>query len=268
MDRYKTKYRFEVGARSVADYLAAWRGGADRVELYTSPLDGALTPSAGLVRETVKARRLHGAATDIFVMIRPRPGDPCYQEHEYRVMLADIAAAAEAGADGIMTCILRPDGTTDTERMREIRETFPQLRMTMHRGFECAKDPEETLEQAVGLGIELILVGGMRSDTEDNLPYLRNLHRRADGRIRIMTALGDAFRNENLPRFIGDGLPEDFHAVNNFSRGTRAVLEKNFESTSSDDHLNQTMDAAEYLDGEKVRAFRRILSQFEPKKDS
>ena len=69
MKEYKTKYRFEVGARSVADYLAAWRGGADRVELYASPLDGALTPSAGLVRETVKARTADGAAISLSVNV-------------------------------------------------------------------------------------------------------------------------------------------------------------------------------------------------------
>lgn len=267
MKEYKTKYRFEVGARSVADYLAAWRGGADRVELYASPLDGALTPSAGLVRETVKARTADGADTDIFVMIRPRPGDPCYQDHEYKVMLADIEQAAADGADGIMTCILTPEGALDLPRMREIRRLFPGLRMTMHRGFECAANPAETLEQAVDLGIELILVGGMCSDTEANLPYLRDLHERAGGRIRIMTALGDGFRNEMLPRFIGNGLPEDFHAVNNFSRRQSPALKKNFESVSSDDHLNQTMDAAEYLDEEKVRAVRNILAQFEPEKE-
>ena len=42
------KYQLEVGARTVEDALAAWRGGADRVELYVSPTEGALTPSARL----------------------------------------------------------------------------------------------------------------------------------------------------------------------------------------------------------------------------
>ena len=51
------KYQLEVGARTVEDALSAWRGGADRVELYVSPMEGALTPSMGLVQAAVQAKK-------------------------------------------------------------------------------------------------------------------------------------------------------------------------------------------------------------------
>ena len=70
------KYELEVGARNVADALAAWRGGADRVELYVSPSEGALTPSYGLVKEMMEVKKATGIGLGIFVMIRPRSGDP------------------------------------------------------------------------------------------------------------------------------------------------------------------------------------------------
>ncbi len=64
------KYQLEVGARTIDDVLAAERGGADRVELYSSPLEGALTPSAGLIKTASKAVN----NLQLFVMIRPRAG--------------------------------------------------------------------------------------------------------------------------------------------------------------------------------------------------
>ena len=55
------KYQLEVGARTVEDAMSAWRGGADRVELYVSPTEGALTPSAGLVYSAVAAKKAAGS---------------------------------------------------------------------------------------------------------------------------------------------------------------------------------------------------------------
>ena len=55
------KYQLEVGARTVEDALSAWRGGADRVELYVSPTEGALTPSAGWVYSAVAAKKAAGS---------------------------------------------------------------------------------------------------------------------------------------------------------------------------------------------------------------
>ena len=47
------KYMLEVGARTVDDVFAAEGGGANRVELYSSPLEGAITPSAGFIKTVV-----------------------------------------------------------------------------------------------------------------------------------------------------------------------------------------------------------------------
>ena len=79
------KYELEVGARTVTDALSAWYGGADRVELYVSPTEGALTPSAGLVRRMMKVKKAAGIGLGIFAMIRPRAGDALYTDEEFNV---------------------------------------------------------------------------------------------------------------------------------------------------------------------------------------
>ena len=85
------KYQLEVGARTVEDALSAWRGGADRVELYVSPTEGALTPSAGLVSCAAQAKKGMNIGLGLYVMLRPRSGDALYNNAEFQTILKDLA---------------------------------------------------------------------------------------------------------------------------------------------------------------------------------
>ena len=51
-------------------------------------------------------------------MIRPRPGSFVYFEPEIEVMIADIAAAREAGAAGVVFGCLDEDGNVDVEQTK------------------------------------------------------------------------------------------------------------------------------------------------------
>ena len=134
------RYELEVGARNVEDALSAWYGGADRVELYVSPTEGALTPSAGLVRNMIKVKKAAGIGLGIFAMIRPRSGDSLYTDAEFDVMLEDTEILNEAGAEGFMSGIVTAEGELDVRRMKMLLDRIPGKRFTLHRAFESLRD--------------------------------------------------------------------------------------------------------------------------------
>ena len=98
----------EICIDSVASALAAQAGGANRVELCQNLFEGGTTPSLGMLETVVSSVQL-----PIFVIVRPRGGDFCYSDEEFNVMVLDLVIAKERGASGIVTGILRPDGTVD-----------------------------------------------------------------------------------------------------------------------------------------------------------
>ena len=256
------KYQLEVGARSVTDALSAWNGGADRVELYASPTEGALTPSAGLVRQMMKVKKASAIGLGIFAMIRPRSGDALYTDEEFNVMLEDCEILHDAGADGFMAGIVTADGDLDVKRMKLLMSRIPGRRFTLHRAFESLKDQSRGLEQAVDLGIEFILTG-VDQFSEGDTDRIRKLHKQADGRIKIMVALGASFNSATLPSLLMDDMPSDFHIVNGYRRRKSQMRYIPGLDHGDDDHLMKKLDTVEYLEEAAVREIRDIMDKYE-----
>ena len=105
--------RLEVCADSVAAAVAAEEGGADRVELCDSLLEGGTTPSVG---KLLCCRR--AVSLPVHVMLRPRGGDFLYSPAEIDVIEADLHALKAAGADGVVVGLLRADGRVDEASRR------------------------------------------------------------------------------------------------------------------------------------------------------
>src|SRR5688572_12022638 len=103
----------EVTLESVAGARAALAGGAGRLELCSGLAQGGLTPSAGLLAEVSEAVSL-----PLFVLIRPRPGDFCYDAGDLAVMRRDIAESARHGADGVVIGALDRSGAVDRDMVR------------------------------------------------------------------------------------------------------------------------------------------------------
>ncbi|MBO5723394.1 MAG: hypothetical protein J6S58_01050 [Lentisphaeria bacterium] len=256
------RYELEVGARSVEDALSAFYGGADRVELYVSPTEGALTPSAGLVRRMMKVKKETGISLGIFAMIRPRSGDPLYTDAEFDVMLEDTEILCEAGAEGFMAGIVTPEGELDVKRMKMLMDRIPGKRFTLHRGFECVRDQARALEQAVDLGVEFILTGGMLPDGSFDFERLMALHKQAAGRIKIMVALGPSFQTQDLPKLLIDGMPSDFHIVNGYRQRLSAMKYVPGMKPGDDDYLMQKLASVDYLEQSTVREIRDIMDRY------
>ncbi|MHC4873776.1 MAG: copper homeostasis protein CutC, partial [Planctomycetota bacterium] len=249
------KYNLEVGARTVDDALAAERGGADRVELYCSPLEGALTPAAGLIKAAAEAI----TTLKLFAMIRPRAGDFLYSEKEFETMQRDTEIAVEMGIDGIMCGILKPNGDLDVKRMADIKKRSGSCCFTLHRAFDFTRDPFQTLEEAIDLGCNYVLSLGQEQGATFGKDTLLKIIEKADKRTNVMIALGDDFDTtadlENTVKELGAA---DYHIVNGYRK-----CDTEMEYTGSDmigsDHLKKTIFERDYLCEKSVREARDIL---------
>jgi copper homeostasis protein len=184
------KLQLEICADSIDSALAAAQGGAQRIELCASLLEGGLTPSAGFIR-TVRDR----VSIALFVMIRPRGGDFCYSAAEYLAMKEDIRIAQSLGADGVVLGLLDPDGRVDVARTRELVELARPLEVTFHRAFDVSADLERSLEDVILTGARRILTSGGAQTAPEGLDQISRLVQAAKDRIVIMAGSGINSRN-------------------------------------------------------------------------
>ncbi len=175
----------EICTGSLDDALAAQAGGADRIELNSSLLQGGLTPSLGTLIEA--KRRL---SIPIMCMIRPRGGGFCYTASEYAVMERDTELAIEHGADGIVCGILHDNGEIDIERTAALLRRTGNCQTVFHRAFDVTPDPFTALEQLIDLGVTRILTSGQEETVYNGCALIRRLIERANGRIEILPGGG------------------------------------------------------------------------------
>jgi copper homeostasis protein len=125
----------------------------------------------------------------MIAMARPRSGDFCYTESEFRVLRRDIDYALGHGADGVAFGALTPDRRVDARRCRAVaRGAGPEL--VFHRAFDGVRNPPEALEQLIDLGVRRIMTSGGRPTAADGAARIRRLIELAAGRIEILPAGG------------------------------------------------------------------------------
>lgn len=180
----------EIVAYSHASALAAAAGGADRIELCENTAEGGTTPSLGTIEA---ARRIPGVK--LHVMVRPRGGDFLYTDAEFDIMLREVELARQAGADGVVIGILRPDATVDVERCRRLVAVAGGLNVTFHRAFDWAADPLRALEDVIASGCNRILTSGQAPTALAGAPRIAELVKAARGRLVMLAGGGVNERN-------------------------------------------------------------------------
>jgi copper homeostasis protein CutC len=138
---------FEACVDSVESALNASAGGAGRLELCDSLIEGGITPSAGKIRAVVRAV----APLPVHVLVRPRSGDFVYTEVELGIMLDDIDVCKAAGAAGVVTGVLDADGRVNVRDTRLLISRSAPLPVTFHRAIDVSREPLEALKTLVNM---------------------------------------------------------------------------------------------------------------------
>ena len=192
------RFVLEVCVDSTASALAAKRGGADRLELCADLIVGGTTPSLTLVQQ-VKAE----TGLPVRALLRPRFGDFCYDSYELAQMEQLAAELVEAGADGIVTGVLTPEGALDADAMQPIyaaarkaaEKAGRPVACTLHRAFDVCADPFAALETARSMGLCTILTSGQAASAPQGAALLRQLTERAGKDVEILAGAGISAQN-------------------------------------------------------------------------
>lgn len=160
----------EICAADIESVYAALKGGADRVELCCALSEGGLTPSLGMIDETLMHKDIK-----VNVLIRPRVGDFLYSDNEVMTMVRDILLCKQAGANGVVFGVLTPEGDVDKAACRFLMRAAGDLHKTFHRAFDMCRDPRKAVRDIIDLGFDRILTSGQAASAMEGADLIRDL---------------------------------------------------------------------------------------------
>jgi copper homeostasis protein len=161
----------EICCNSIASAVAAKDGCATRIELCRDLECGGLTPTDEAIAYC--ARHL-GLRTH--VLIRPRPGNFCYTEHEQSEIIASIKRCKELGAAAVVIGFLTNEGRIDVEVTRRMAQLASPMEVTFHRAFdEALQDPIEALWDVAAARCHRLLTSGQKATAIEGAEVIKQL---------------------------------------------------------------------------------------------
>ncbi|MDR2834620.1 MAG: copper homeostasis protein CutC [Bacteroidales bacterium] len=182
--------KIEICCDSIASARNAKIGGADRIELCSAINTGGVTPSHGIVKKVKEILNI-----PINVLIRPRPGNFCYSEEEFEIILSDIEFCKEMKVNGIVSGILLKNGRVDIERTKILLEKSYPIEFTFHRAIDNSFDYIKNIETLINLGVKRILTSGNYSSISKGLENLTQIQSLFGDKITIMPGGGINLKN-------------------------------------------------------------------------
>ena len=187
----------EVIACSVADAVAAQRGGAHRLEIVRDLDVGGLTPPLALVRDIMAA-----VTIPVRVMVRDNAGFTVSGDEEIESLCKAAGEFAALGVDGIVLGFLQ-GRELDLPLTQRILRHAPSVHATFHRAFEELAAPEDAIAAFKTVPqIDRILISGPPD-------HLDRLARIAAPEIRILA--GGGVTPELIRTLIASTTIREFH---------------------------------------------------------
>lgn len=177
----------EICCGSYEDALAAYRGGAKRIELNSALHLGGLTPSLGTLLLAKKNTDLK-----VIAMVRPRGAGFHYSLADFDTMKLDAELMMQNGADGIAFGCLDKGGNIEKGQTLEIIEVIKKYHgeAVFHRAFDCVRNPYESIEILISMGVDRILTSGLKAKAMDGIPLLADLQKKYGHQIELLAGSG------------------------------------------------------------------------------
>jgi copper homeostasis protein len=237
----------EICLDDLAGVRVAEGAGADRIELCAALGEGGITPSIGTVAGALRAATRIG----IQVLIRQRPGDFVYDEHELQAMVDDIHSirALPNPSDvtvGFVIGALRADGLINVDATRRLVSACGDAPVTFHKAFDQVADRAEALELLVDLGVARVLTSGGAANALDGADELARLVEQAGDRILILA--GGGVREANASEIVVRTGVREVHlraarAVATVASGAPTVYDSGERDVTSGELVRAVIDA-------------------------
>jgi copper homeostasis protein len=182
----------EVVVLHAADAERAESGGADRLELTSSLVDG-LSPEPALVGQVRRATSL-----PIRVMLRLRHGYSTDGAEAARLK-GLLSSYLTVGADGVVLGFLNGHTEVDAGVVTEIVSEHPDVRWTFHRAVDACISSQRAWRELRGLpGLDQVLTAGSARGVSEGLDDLV-ARAQADEFARAVIMAGGGLLPEHVP---------------------------------------------------------------------
>lgn len=132
-------------------------------------------------------------------MVRPRPGDFCYQVQEIETMLATLKRLRMLGVQSVTFGAVTANGRLDRATMLKLIEAAAPMEVVCHMAFDSIKDvyQEQALIWLADHGVKRVLTHGgpLQLPIEITLPHLQTLCQLAPANLQILPGGGVTAQN-------------------------------------------------------------------------
>ena len=195
----------ELCAGGIDDVQLAADLGVDRIELNSGMPLGGLTPSAGLVLESLAVY-----SGPIICMLRPREGGFRYSSSELRQMFRDAEWMLAAGVAGIAAGFLDASGNVDTQLCGRLRQICGEREFVFHKAFDWTWNLSDSLQSLIDSGVDRILTSGGKPTAVAGALALRKLISESRNRVQILA--GGGIQADNLRQLLEQSGCTQVHA--------------------------------------------------------